>query len=133
MQIKFNIVETIETEIYYGSYAIYILGGHYVKVNPDFHIKITNIDTNKDIELTENILKAKVFKYGRRAVKFYSFENMEYGKFKISVLNYNDMVVKDSQLEIFPLPFKIPLIINHFILGKSRKDKDINTIEILIA
>ncbi len=30
MSIKFNIQETVETELFYGVYCIYILGGHQV-------------------------------------------------------------------------------------------------------
>lgn len=132
MSIKFNITETIESEIYYGSYAIYILGGHHIDVNPDFYIKIVNVENNKEIELTEKSLKSRDFKSGRKAVKFYTFEIDEYGKFEISVHNYKDIVVKDSILELFPFPFNIPNIVLSKVLGRSRKNRSLDDIEILI-
>lgn len=132
MSIKFNIAKTIESEIYYGSYAIYILGGHHIDVNPDFYIKIVNVENNKEIELTEKSLKSRDFKSGRKAVKFYTFEIDEYGKFEISVHNYKDIVVKDSILELFPFPFNIPNIVLSKVLGRSRKNRSLDDIEILI-
>ena len=42
MSIKFNIQETIESEIFYGSYVIYILGGHHIETNPDFSKNFNN-------------------------------------------------------------------------------------------
>ena len=132
MQLKFTITETIETEVFYGFYALYILGGHYVKVNPDFFIKIENIETGEEIELTEKLLKARDFKLGRKSVLFYTFQINDYGKFRIAAYNYQDIIVKDSMFEIFPFPFSIPYILQSFFLGRSRKKKDLNTIEILI-
>ncbi len=132
MQIKFNIQETIESEIYYGFYDIYILGGHYIETNPDFYIQIINVETNEEIELVEKNLKARDYKFGRKAIKFYTFQINEYGRFRISVHNYEDIVVKDSMLEVYPFPFSIPLMFTSFIFGKSRKIKSIEKIEILI-
>lgn len=132
MQIKFNIKETIESEIYYGFYAIYILGGHYFETNTNFYIQVINIVTNEEIELTEKNLKVRDYKFGRKAIKFYTFQINEYGRFRISVHNYEDIVVKDSILELFPFPFSIPLILTSFIFGKNRKMKAIKNIEILI-
>lgn len=132
MSIKFNITETIESEIYYGSYVIYILGGHHIDINPDFYIKIVNIEKNKEIEITEKSLKSRDFKSGKKAVKFFTFENDEYGKFEISVHNYKDIVVKDSILEFFPFPFNIPNILLSKVLGRSRNNRNLNDIEILI-
>ena len=43
MSFKFNIQETIEKELSYGSYSVYILGGHHIDANPDFYIQIINI------------------------------------------------------------------------------------------
>ena len=55
--------------------------------------------------LKEKSLKLRDFKFGKKAVKSYSFEIMKHGKFKISVHNYYDIIVKDSMLEVFPFPF----------------------------
>jgi hypothetical protein len=132
MSIKFNIQETIETELYYGFYAIYILGGHHIKVDSDFHVQIVNIKTNEEIELTEKSLKLRDYKSDKKAVKFFAFQINEYAKFKISVHNYKDIVVKDSILEFFPFPFNIPNIVKSFITGKNRANKTLNSIEILI-
>lgn len=132
MQIRFNINETIETEIFYGFYMIYILGGHYVKTNPDFFIEIKNIETGEEIQLTEKFLKGFDFKFGRKAVQFYTFQINEYGKFRIAAQNYQDIIVKDSIFEVFPFPFSILHIAQSFLLGRSRKKKDLNAIEIFI-
>ncbi|WP_269225189.1 hypothetical protein [Flavobacterium eburneipallidum] len=132
MKLKFDIQETIESEIYYGFYDIYILGGHFIEVNSDFYVQIINIETNEEIELTEKSLKARDYKFGKKAIKFYSFQVNNYGKFRISFHNYGDMVVKDSMLEVFPFPFSIPLILTSFLFGKSRKMESIKNIEILI-
>lgn len=132
MNIKFNIQETIESEIFYGSYIIYILGGHHIKTNPDFYVQIKNLETNEDIELKEFNLKGRDFKSGEKAIKFYSFYINNYGKFKISVHNYNDLVLKDSILEFFPFPFNIPNIVMSKVLGRSRQNTRLDAIEILI-
>lgn len=132
MQIKFNIQDTIETEIYYGLYAIYILGGHHIEVNPNFYIQIVNNETKEVIELTEKYLKARDFKFRKKAVRFFTFQINEYAKFKVSVHNYNDIVVKDSILEVYPFPFNIPNIVMSKILGRSRQNRSLDDIEILI-
>lgn len=131
--IQFNIQETVEKEIFYGSYYIYILGGHHIKTNPDFYIKIENINTGKEIELTEKNLKGRDFKSGKKAIQFFSFDINEYGNFRISVHNFEDIAVKDSILEAFSFPFSIPNIVLSTILGRSRKKLEIKDIEILIA
>ncbi|HOD10049.1 MAG TPA: hypothetical protein PKH91_04835 [Flavobacterium sp.] len=131
--IQFNIQKTVEKEIFYGSYYIYILGGHHIEANPDFYIKIENIDTGKEIELTEKSLKGRDFKFGKKAIQYFSFETNEYGKFRISAHNFEDIVVKNSILEVFPFPLSIPNIVLSAILGRSRKKLELKDIEILIA
>ncbi len=132
MSIKFNIHEIIESELFYGSYVIYILGGHHIETNPDFYVQIVNIETNEDIWLTEFNSKGRDFKYGKKAIKFYTFDLNNYGKFKISVHNYKDIVLKDSILEFFPFPFNIPNIVLSKVLGRSRQNTSLDDIEILI-
>lgn len=132
MNIKFNIQETIESEIFYGSYMIYILGGHHIKTNPDFYIKIENLETNEVIEIKEFNLKGRDFKFGKKAIKFSAFDINDFGKFKISVHNFKDIVLKDSILEFFPFPFNIPNIVMSKVLGRSRQNKSLDAIEILI-
>lgn len=132
MQIKFNITEAIETEIYHGFYAVYILGGHFIEANSNFYIEIKNIETAKDVELTEKRFKTRDYKFGKKAVRFYTFEIAEYGKYKISVHNYQDMVVKDSMLEVFPFPFSIPHLIFSRLMGRNRNATAVSAIEILI-
>jgi hypothetical protein len=132
MSIKFNIQEIIESELFYGSYVIYIMGGHHIKTNPDFYVQIVNLETNEDIELTEFNGKGRDFKYGKKAIKFYAFDLSNYGKFKISVHNYKDIVLKDSIFESFPFPFTIPHIVLSKVLGRSRQNRSLDDIEILI-
>lgn len=128
MQVRFNITETVETEIYHGFYAIYILGGHSVETNPDFCIEIKNTETGEDVELTEKQFKARDYKFGKKAVRFYTFEIGEYGKYKISAHNYLDLKVKDSILAVFPFPLSLLLPV----LGRNQKVRQVNQIEILI-
>lgn len=132
MSIKFNIQETIESELFYGSYVIYILGGHHIKTNPDFYIKIENLETNEVIELKEFNLKGRDFKFGKKAIKFSAFDINDFGKFKISVYNFKDIVLKDSILEFFPFPFNIPNIVMSKVLGRSKQSKSLDAIEVLI-
>jgi hypothetical protein len=133
MSIKFNIKETIESELFYGSYVIYILGGHHVEVNSNFYVQILNLETDEEIQLTEFNLKGRDFKFGKKAIKFYAFDINEYGKFKISVHNYSDIILKDSILEFFPFPFNIPRLVMSKLFGKSRQNKSLNEIDILIG
>lgn len=133
MSIKFNIQETVESELFYGSYVIYILGGHHIEVNSNFYVQILNLDTNEDIQLTEFNLKGRDFKIGKKAIKFYTFDINEYGKFKISVHNYKDVIMQDSILELFPFPFNIPHKIISKLLGRSRENKSLDEIDIFIG
>lgn len=133
MQIRFNINNIVESEIFYGLYSVYILGGHYVQTNPNFHIKVENTATGEVIKLTEKHFKARDFKFGKKAVKFYEFQINDYGKFRISAQNYQDIVVKESFLEVFPFPFSIPHLVLSFVFGPKRKTPQINDIEILIG
>ena len=133
MSIKFNIQETVESEIYYGHYVVHILGGHHVKVHSGFYIKIVNIETNHIVELSEKNIKGRDFKCGKKAVEFFTFQINEYGKFRISVCNFEDINVKDSMLELFPFPFSIPHIIFSKIFGRNRNKISLDEIEILIS
>jgi hypothetical protein len=90
------------------------------------------METNTEIELTEKYLKIRDFKSCRKAIKFYTFQINDYGKFKISAHNYNDIIVKDSMLEVFPFPFSITHTILYAITGRDRKQKNTSDIEILI-
>jgi hypothetical protein len=110
MSLCFAIQETIETEFFYGFYEIFILGGFDIKTNPDFYISIVNLETNEAIPLTEKFFKKREYKQKRRAVKFYSFQINEYGKFKIAAHNYQDIVVRDYMLKrLNPFEKKLPL------------------------
>lgn len=133
MIIKFGIQETVESEMYYGFYVIHILGGHHIEINPDFYIEIVNIETNETIQLTEKYLKERDFKFGKKAVKFFTFQINEFGKFRISTHNFQDIIVKDSMSEVFPFPFSLPQIILSKILGRSRNKATLDEIEILIS
>lgn len=132
MQLRFNIDEIIETEIYYGYYTIYILGGSFVKPNPDFYIQIVNMETKEEIKLTERFLKTTDYKFWKKALRFYDFQINEYGKFRISAHNYEDIEARKSMLEIF----SIPLSTYHLLLSLhpliNPIPKGTNNVEILI-
>jgi len=48
------------------------------------------------------------------------------------VHNYIDIILKDSILEFFPFPFNISNIVMSKVLGRSRNNKSLDDIEILI-
>ena len=132
MNLKFKLKEVVEVEMYYGFYEIFVLGGFDVEVNPEFFIEILNIETNEVITLKEKTLKARDYKKGIRAVKFFSFEVGEYGKYKISVQNYDDIIVKHH------MPSLIPFIFNSFLFRlltfrSVQKTLELDQIEILIS
>lgn len=127
MKLRFNIDEIIETEFFYGVYAVHILGGHYLEVNSGFNIKIINVETNEEIVLDEVFFKGRDYKFRRKSIKYFTFQILKYGKFRIFVCNYDDMILKDSilitQRKFSPIGWA---------LDKIQKPKDINNIEILI-
>ncbi len=98
MNLVFKLNEVIETEFFYGFYDIYILGGFYIETNPDFFVQIEEINSGEVITLTEHYFQVRDYKSKRQAVKVFSFTITKYGKFKISVHNYEDLIVKQSML-----------------------------------
>ena len=132
MNLKFKLKEVVEVEMYYGFYEIFVLGGFDVEANPDFFVKIQNIETNEIITLKEKTLKARDYKNGIRAVKFFTFEVGEYGKYKISVQNYDDIIVK------YHMPLLFSFIFNSFLFRlltfrSAQKTIELDQIEILIS
>lgn len=131
MNLKFKLGEIIETEIYYGFYEIFVLGGFDVKANPDFFVEIVNVKTNEVITLKEKELKAREYKNGVRAVKFFSFQVGEYGKYKISVHNYEDIVVHYAMPSLLPFIFN-SLLFRLLAFRGANKVIELNKVEILI-
>jgi len=132
MNLKFKLKEVVEVEIYYGFYEIFVLGGFDVEVNPDFFVEILNIETNEVITLKEKTLKARDYKNGTKGVKFFSFQVNEYGKYRISVHNYNDMIVKYHMPMLFSSIFNsLPFRLLPF--RSAQKTIKLDEIEILIA
>lgn len=132
MKLKFKIGDIVETEIYSGFYEIHILGGFDITTNPDFYLQIVNIETGDDIELKEKQLKARDYKDGKRAVKFYSFEIGKYGKYKISTHNYKDMVVKYHMPTLFSFIFD-SLLFRLMTFRSKNKIIKVEDVEILIS
>ncbi|WP_417942073.1 hypothetical protein [Flavobacterium sp. RS13.1] len=131
MAIKLKLNDVIETELYYGFYDIYVLGGFDVQVNPDFFVEILDLETNESILLREKNLKARDYKNGIKAVKFFTFEIYKYTKCRISVHNFEDMIVKD----LMPMPIRDMISDFLFNFFSLRKQKEINLdqVEILIS
>lgn len=132
MTLNFGLKETIETEIYSGFYEIFVLGGFDINVNPDFFVEIKNVKTDEIITLKEKTLKAREYKNGIKAVKFFSFEVSNYGVYKITVQNYEDIIVN------FDMPTLLPFIFNSFLFRLltfrgPEKMFEINEIRILIS
>lgn len=116
MMLQFKLNEILEVELYYGFYEIFVLGGFDVKSNPDFFVEILNLKTNESILLVEKQLKARDYKGGKRAVKFFSFQITDASKYRISVHNFEDMIVNYSMpaissvlLDLFKIRKQIPI------------------------
>jgi len=132
MNLKFKLTDVFEVEISYGFYEIFILGGFDVEVNPDFFVEILNVKTNEITTLKEKTLKARDYKNGTRAVKFFSFQISEFGKYKISVQNYSDIIVK------YNMPSLLPFIFDSFLFRlltfrSAQKTIEFDEVEILIC
>jgi len=132
MKLRFKIGEIVETEIYSGFYEIHILGGFDIRTNPDFYLQIVNIETGNDIELKEKYLKARDYKDGKRAVKFYTFEVGKYGKYRISAHNYKDIVIKHHMPTLFSFIFD-SFIFRMMIFRSKNKIMNVDDVEILIS
>jgi hypothetical protein len=132
MNLKFKLKEVIEVEIYSGFYNIFVLGGFDVQANPDFFVQILNIKTNEVILLKEKSLKARDYKHGLRAVKFFGFEVVEYGKYEISVHNYDDLIVKFHMPMLFSFLFN-SLFFRLLTFRSAQKTIELDEIEILIS
>ncbi|MBF4516261.1 hypothetical protein IRZ71_07905 [Flavobacterium sp. ANB] len=116
MILQFKLKEILEVEMYYGFYEIFVLGGFDVKTNPDFFVEILDLKTNEAILLTEKQLKARDYKSGKKAVKFFSFQITNSSKYRVSVHNFEDMVVYNSMpaissflLDLFKIREQTPI------------------------
>jgi hypothetical protein len=126
MILQFKLKEILEVELYYGFYEIFVLGGFDVKANPDFFVEILDLKTNEAVLLTEKQLKARDYKGGKRAVKFFSFQITDASKYRISAHNFEDMIVN----------YSMPAISSFLLdLFKIRKQTpiELEKVEILIA
>jgi hypothetical protein len=132
MNLKFKLKEVVEVEMYSGFYEIFVLGGFDVKANPDFFVQILNVKTNDVILLKEKSLKARDYKNGSRAVKFFGFEVSEYGNYNISVHNYNDIIVKYNMPMLFSFIFD-SLFFRFLTSRPVQKTIELDEIEILIS
>jgi len=129
MNLQFKLKDVLEVDLYYGFYDIYVLGGFDIQVNDDFFVEILDLKTNESILLREESLKARDYKNGSRAVKFFSFQITEKSKYKISVHNYEDMTVFYSMIGSNPLSI---LNLLKRLYGIKRKQLLLDEIEILI-
>jgi hypothetical protein len=130
MNLQFKLKDTFEVELYYGFYEIFILGGFDVQVNPDFFVEILDLKTNESILLNGKSLKAKDYKNGKRAVKFFTFQVTNKSIFKISVHNYDDLTVFYSFIGTNSLSI---LNLLKRLYGIKRKQINLDEIEILIC
>lgn len=130
MILQFKLKDVLEVDLSYGFYEIFVLGGFDVKANPDFFVEILNLKTNESILLKEKTFRARDYKNGKRAVKFFSFQVTQASKYKISVHNYEDMIVNYAMPSVNPLSSFVL-----FTLLKLRKQKHIklDEVEILIS
>lgn len=130
MNLQFKLKDVLEVDLYYGFYDIFVLGGFDVQVNDDFFVEILDLKSNESILLREKDLKARDYKNGQRAVKFFSFQVTEKSTYRISVHNYEDMTVFYSMLGSNPLSI---LNLLKKLYGIKRKQIQLDEIEILIT
>jgi hypothetical protein len=130
MNLKFKLKDVFEVDLYYGFYEIFFLGGFDVKANPDFFIEILDLKTNESIVLNEKSLKARDYKHGKRAVKFFNFQISNKSRYKISVHNYEDLIVNYAMPSISS--FGVFSLFDFLKIRKQAKI-ELDEIEILIS
>jgi hypothetical protein len=89
-----------------GKYHVYILGGWYV-VELLFFIRLKSVNNKKLIEVKNTKWRVQSFEHGKRAKRYYEFEIIEPGKYELSCLNPETLMVKKNNLPIsrFLMPF----------------------------
>ena len=102
-----------------GNYAIYITGGHFIKIDPDFKIIISEKDSTNPIGLKET-LKVRTYRNKRKAVKLYSFEIISNSTFEIDINFPTKLVVKENMLAETPSLFRIT---NNLLFPEKYKKK----------
>lgn len=130
MNLQFKLKDVFEVELYYGFYEIFVLGGFDVQANPDFFVEILDLNTNESISLKEKSLKARDAKNGKRAVKFFSFQITSKSTYKISVHNFEDLIVNYAMPSISP--FGVFALFS-FLKIREQKQIKLDEIEILIS
>lgn len=130
MNLQFKLKDVFEVDLYYGFYEIFILGGFDVQANPDFFIEILDLKTNKSILLKEKTFKSRDYKNGKRAVKFFNFQITDKSTYRISVHNFEDVVVNFAMPSVGS--FGLFSLLNFFKI-RAQKQIGLDEIEILIS
>ena len=81
-----------------GLYRVFILGGYYVKAGKQFNILVTDLQTKETIPVNEKLFKLRCRKNGQPAIKYFDFEIPHNGSYQVSILHFNDLLVKKSML-----------------------------------
>jgi hypothetical protein len=89
-----------------GKYHIYILGGWYVD-ELFFFFRLKHVITENLIEIKNTKWRVQSFESGKRAKRCYEFEIIESGKYELSFLNPETLMVKKNNLPIsrFLMPY----------------------------
>lgn len=130
MNLQFKLKDVLEVDLYYGFYEIFVVGGFDVQANPDFFIELLDLKTNESILLEEETFKSRDYKNGKRSVKFFSFQITNRSTYRISVHNFEDLVVNYAMPSVSPFG-----VFSLFSFFKIREQKQIESdeIEILIT
>lgn len=92
-----------------GKYHVYILGGWYVE-ELLFFIRLKHVITGNLIEIKNTKWRVQSFEHGKRAKRCYEFEIIEQGKYELSCLNPETLIVKRNNLPFFS--FLMPFVDN---------------------
>lgn len=99
--IEFPILDSVkEFEIINpGLYSFCIIGGGYVHNSEGFKTLISNVGSQKSIDLEENIIKPRFRKNWKMGVEYLQFKINNIGNYKIEIQNPEKLIVKKSMLK----------------------------------
>lgn len=99
-----------------GLYDIYVLGGRYVEMSPEFKIVIINSQTNETVSIHERGLKPRTFD----GINYFYCDIPTSGEYLISFRYFDNIIVKKSMLRMLRL-FQSKLDVGQIRIGIERK------------
>ena len=81
-----------------GFYKIYILGGFSIQNLNLISVKLSEVNSQKQIQLKEINFKTRDYINGRKAIACYEFQINNYEEYQIEFNGIENLVVKESML-----------------------------------